>query len=675
MTRRRALLAFFAVVAGLTPVLTSPAAVAAPTTSAVSVVQALKGLSVDLYLDGSLAVPAFQPRSVAGPLNLSAADHRIQAFLPVANPPARSPIGPSALIDSVIAVPAGLDLSLVIRPARLENATGLPQLSTFVNDTSFVGAGRSRFVVRHVANLGKIDIKSNDVSIGTDIAAGGHAETVVPNGTTSLLVNAAGTETAVVGPANVNVPAERSVIAYVIANPDGTNPELITQSIALERTGNITTATGHLVNAVLDQSLNITIDGARTFADLAPKSVTNIGELEYGEHVVLVTGAGGGGVLATRTVTAAAGTSLSIVAHVASDGSVGIAVFNDEIEALNARVARVSVRNVSRLGVLDVNLDGQALVTNVGAGSAKSTTLAPFANASATARTAGTATVVEGPTPVSGAFGELTTIYLASSRNNPGSNELFVAGQVLDRGYRIVAGGGEVSSFNTLPLDGSVTTGTAVDAVSTPTGKGFWTVSGDGIVKASGDAAKIGPTTALQLVAPIVDLAATPTGKGLWLVAGDGGVFSYGDAVFYGSTGGLRLNQPIVAMESTPTGKGYWLVASDGGVFSFGDALFYGSTGSLKLNKPIVDMAAAPGGLGYWLVATDGGIFSFGNADFWGSTGSIALNQPIVDFVPTPTGRGYWLVAADGGLFNFGNAPFYGSAVGLTPSTTVAIIA
>jgi hypothetical protein len=66
---------------------------------------------------------------------------------------------------------------------------------------------------------------------------------------------------------------------------------------------------------------------------------------------------------------------------------------------------------------------------------------------------------------------------------------------------------------------------------------------------------------------PAAGVAATPTGKGYWLVTGD--VFPYN------SMAGRRLNKPIVGMAATPTGKGYWLAAVDEGVFAFADAPFW----------------------------------------------------------------------------------------------------
>ncbi|HEX2850234.1 MAG TPA: M15 family metallopeptidase [Acidimicrobiales bacterium] len=210
-----------------------------------------------------------------------------------------------------------------------------------------------------------------------------------------------------------------------------------------------------------------------------------------------------------------------------------------------------------------------------------------------------------------------------------------------------------------------------VGIMSTPTGGGYWSITGLGDVQPSGDAVAAGNALSVPINWIVVGAARTPSANGYWLVASDGGVFSFGDAPFEGSTGDLRLNKPVVGMASTPSGNGYWLVASDGGIFSFGDAAFYGSTGGMRLNRPIVGMAATPTGNGYWLVASDGGIFSFGDAGFFGSTGDLRLNKPIVGMAGTRSGDGYWLVASDGGVFTFGDAPFVGSGAGRTLSLPV----
>ena len=158
---------------------------------------------------------------------------------------------------------------------------------------------------------------------------------------------------------------------------------------------------------------------------------------------------------------------------------------------------------------------------------------------------------------------------------------------------------------------------------------------------------------------PIAHIVSTPDGRGYWLVAGDGGIFSFGDATFFGSMGSSHLNAPVVDMAPTPDGHGYWLVASDGGIFSFGDATFHGSMGGQHLNQPIVGMSADDATGGYWLVATDGGIFSF-DAPFLGSTGSIRLVQPVNGMASLADGGGYWFVAVRRRDIQRGDGPLPG---------------
>jgi hypothetical protein len=209
----------------------------------------------------------------------------------------------------------------------------------------------------------------------------------------------------------------------------------------------------------------------------------------------------------------------------------------------------------------------------------------------------------------------------------------------------------------------------AVGIASTPTGLGWWAVSGSGAVVAAGDAPALGDLGGRPLNRPIVGIARTPSGRGYWLVASDGGIFSFGDARFAGSTGAMRLNQPIVGMASTPSGAGYWLVAADGGIFSFGDARFAGSTGAMRLNQPIVGMAATPSGRGYWLAAADGGVFTFGDAVFHG-----AGRTPVAGIAATRSGAGYWLAGADGHVDARGDAvaagEVHGPVAGLAPTAT-----
>ncbi len=56
-------------------------------------------------------------------------------------------------------------------------------------------------------------------------------------------------------------------------------------------------------------------------------------------------------------------------------------------------------------------------------------------------------------------------------------------------------------------------------------------------------------------------MASTPSGKGYWLVAGDGGIFAFGDAGFHGSAAGGRGQAGHRHRPRRP-GKGYYLTTS-----------------------------------------------------------------------------------------------------------------
>ncbi len=176
------------------------------------------------------------------------------------------------------------------------------------------------------------------------------------------------------------------------------------------------------------------------------------------------------------------------------------------------------------------------------------------------------------------------------------------------------------------------------------------------------------------LAAPTVAVASTPDGRGYWLLGGDGGVFSYGDAGFYGSAGGSSVAAPFVGMAPTPDGRGYWLATDTGMVRSFGDAPDEGYLG-VEVEAPVAGIASTADGGGYWLVGADGGVFSLGDAHFYGSTGATPLAAPIVGMAATPDGHGYWLVGADGGVFSFGDAHFYGSLGAAPPGATTPVTA
>ncbi len=659
------------------------AAGAQAATSSVTVVHGIKGVPVDVYLDGRLALANFQPKAVAGPLNLTEGSHRVQLFTRRVNPPQAAPTS-GALVDTTLTLAGGKNLSIVAHATYNASGTGFPVITVFENNLDPNGVVGSRLSVRHVADAPPVDVLLNGAVAVPGLANGSGADAPVAPGDYNVGVNLAGTTTVVLPPATLRVNASVLTNVYAIAALDGTGVELLVQTLPLRLPPPAPTASVSVVHAVLGLPVDVYLDGALAIGNFQPQAVVGGLELSPGSYRVQVfpraVSAGAptapaSGAVIDRTVTVTGGANVSLAAHLDAAGNPVLTAFANDISALAAGRTRISVRHAAAAGVVSVTANGATVVPSLANSAAANLEVPSF--------TADVA-VLDGATPVPGLSatgvqfpnGVLTAVYAASSLAEPRTYALVVQTITLERGVRLITrDGGQYNLGNSTFVARTPTTAPVVAAVNTPNGDGYWTVSAQGVVTNHGAAPALGPSAPIpNLKGAIVDIATTPTGQGLYLIAADGGVFAYGDAVFRGSAGSLPLVKPVVGGAVTPSGNGYWLVASDGGVFAYGDARFYGSTGALTLNKPIVGMAAGPNGGGYWLVASDGGVFAFGNADFYGSLGSLTLNSPIVDIEPTPTGRGYRMLASDGGVFNFGNAavPTPASAVGLIVSPAVA---
>jgi hypothetical protein len=224
MTKRLAAGAIAAVL-GLIAIATlaSPAQAQAGT-GTVSVVHGIPGVTVDVYVDDVLTLPAFAPGTVAGPLTLPAATYSIEIFAAGADPATASPV-----ITASVALPAGADASLV---ANLD-ASGTPVLNTFVNDTAAAPAGQGRLVVRHTAAAPAVDVLAGATPVFTDLTNPNSVQADLPAGTVSASVNLAGTATTVIGPAPVTVEAGMATIVYAIGSAEDQTLGVVVQMVPL----------------------------------------------------------------------------------------------------------------------------------------------------------------------------------------------------------------------------------------------------------------------------------------------------------------------------------------------------------------------------------------------------------------------------------------------------------
>lgn len=204
---------------------------AAPTdTAQVKVVHGIPGLTVDIYVNGALTLPAFEPKTIAGPLTLPAGDYEIEIFVATPNPADTSAARTDAAALTVNpTVPAGADLSLV---AHLD-ADGAPTVTAFVNDVSTLASGdQGRVVVRHTAAAPAVDIVAGGAPVGNliNISNGEQQGIDLPVGSYPTGIAAAGTPDALVD-APVTVRPGQGIVVYAIGDLAGGSFDLIVETI------------------------------------------------------------------------------------------------------------------------------------------------------------------------------------------------------------------------------------------------------------------------------------------------------------------------------------------------------------------------------------------------------------------------------------------------------------
>ena len=184
-------------------------------------------------------------------------------------------------------------------------------------------------------------------------------------------------------------------------------------------------------------------------------------------------------------------------------------------------------------------------------------------------------------------------------------------------GYWITGQAGEVVTFGDAWYSGDM----ADRALNRPVAglvpdsddNGYWLMADDGGVFAF-VAPFLGSAGGIPHGKPMISFQATPTRKGYWMATADGVVHPFGDAAHYGDFRNSRLLGDVLHMAPLPNGRGYYMLGQDGGLFSFAEARFHGSMAGIAIPAPIVTMEPTPTGLGYWLIGGDGTLYPFGDA-------------------------------------------------------------
>ena len=206
----------------LIAVATAIPASAADGDAKLSVLHAVPGLTVDVYVNNALTLDDFTPGTLAGPLGLPAGTYTVAITAADAADASTPAIGP---IDLTLA--AGGNYTAV---AHLDPA-GKPTATLYTNDTSTLAAGQGRLTVRHDAAAPAVDVLAGGAAVISNLSNPGEQSLTLPAGTVSASVAATGTTAPVIGPADVTVAEGTNTIVYAWGSLEAGNLALATQTI------------------------------------------------------------------------------------------------------------------------------------------------------------------------------------------------------------------------------------------------------------------------------------------------------------------------------------------------------------------------------------------------------------------------------------------------------------
>lgn len=217
------IVAGFALAAGFA----APASAISATTADLYVFHGIPDTPVDVWVNGEVAVPDFQPGTFAGPLDLPAGDYEVILTAPDA-PITDVALGPVTLT---------LEANKSYTAAAYLDADGMGTAKLFTNDVASTNAGEGRLTVRHTAAAPAVDILANGAAAFTNVTNGAEGTTALPVGTIAASVVPTGaTEPVVLGPADVAIKDGVLTIAYAWGSLEDETLALAAQEITVGHT-------------------------------------------------------------------------------------------------------------------------------------------------------------------------------------------------------------------------------------------------------------------------------------------------------------------------------------------------------------------------------------------------------------------------------------------------------
>ena len=202
------LVALGVVVAVLGGAATVEAQAPEPAPGSIRVVHGLRGLVADIYLDGALVLPTFQPERATDPVAVPAGDHVVEIRS------AGAAATDTPLLTQTVTVPAGFQGSLV---AHL-GADGNPILTAYADDLTPVPAGESRVVVRHAAAAEDVSVLLNEQPTFADVKPSAEASSLVGAGAYQVSVTPLAGGAPLATPQNVQYADGTANFMYLIGS-------------------------------------------------------------------------------------------------------------------------------------------------------------------------------------------------------------------------------------------------------------------------------------------------------------------------------------------------------------------------------------------------------------------------------------------------------------------------
>ena len=216
------IVAGFALAAGFI----APASAISASSADLYVFHGIPATPVDVWVNGEVAVPDFQPGTFAGPIDLPAGDYEVVLTAPDA------PVTDPALGPVTLTLEAGKSYTA----AAFLDANGEGTAKLFPNDIAATNAGEGRLTVRHTAAAPAVDILAGGTAVVSSLVNPDEATLNLPVGTVSASVAAAGTTEPVLGPADVPVQDGVLTIAYAWGSLEDDTLALASQNITVGHT-------------------------------------------------------------------------------------------------------------------------------------------------------------------------------------------------------------------------------------------------------------------------------------------------------------------------------------------------------------------------------------------------------------------------------------------------------